>query len=285
MKTMQRTIHISGSTVFIFLLVFCLGSCAYDQQFTYLNDQIVALEGRITRLQETINGELKTIQDREAESATKIDQLEQDTMRLSEEMEDNGVVISGIVERDLNDMLFSLEALKQRVAHLESGIRREYDQPVQGVSAGEEDRAEVGSPTGGEETRTEGSDESISTEQVLYDASKDSFDQGRFEESMEGFRKFLDRYPKSELADNAQYWIGECYMALKKYDQAIAAYEDVKKRYPEGNKVPDAMLKQAMAFLEKGDETSTRILLKRIVSAFPESDQAKVAEQRLETLK
>jgi hypothetical protein len=45
------------------------------------------------------------------------------------------------------------------------------------------------------------------------------------------------------------------------------------------------MLKQAMAFLEKGDETSTRILLKRIVSAFPESDQAKVAEQRLATLK
>ena len=109
--------------------------------------------------------------------------------------------------------------------------------------------------------------------------------QGRFDEAMEGFKRFLDRYPKSELADNAQYWIGECYMALKKYDRAIAAYEDVKKKYPEGNKVPDAMLKQAMAFLEKGDEISTRILLKRIVSAFPESDQAKVAEQRLETLK
>jgi tol-pal system protein YbgF len=284
MKTMQRTIH-SGSTIFIFLLVFCLGSCAYDQQLTYLNDQIVALEGRITRLQETINGELNTIQDKEAESATKIDQLEQDAMRLSEEVEDNGVAIRGIVERDLNDMLFSLEALKKRVADLESGIRREYDQPVQGVPAGEEDRAEVGSPIGGEDTGTESSDESVSTEQVLYNASKDSFDQGRFEEGIEGFRKFLDKYPKSELADNAQYWIGECYMALKKYDQAIAAYEDVKKRYPEGNKVPDAMLKQAMAFLEKGDETSTRILLKRIVIAFPESDQAKVAEQRLETLK
>jgi len=274
---MQRIIHISGSTVFIFLLVFCLGSCAYDQQLTYLNDQIVALEGRITRLQETINGELKSIQDKEAESAARIDQLEQDTMRLSEEVEDSGVVISGIVERDLNETLFSLEALAQRVANLESGIRRQYDQPGEGVPA-----AEV---VGEEGAGAESSDGSLSTEQVLYNASKDSFDQGRYEEGMEGFREFLDRYPKSELADNAQYWIGECYMALKKYDQAIAAYEDVKKRYPEGNKVPDAMLKQAMAFLEKGDETSTRILLKRIVSAFPESDQARVAEQRLETLK
>jgi tol-pal system protein YbgF len=283
-KIMQRTIHIPRSTMFIFLLVFCLGSCAYDQELTYLNDQIVALEGRITTLQKTMDGELNTIHDKEAESATKIDQLERDTMRLSEEVEDNGVVISGIVERDLSKMLFNLEALTQKVADLESGVRRSYDQPGQGIPAAE-NRAEVGSPIGGEETGTEGSDESLSTERALYNASKDSFDQGRFDEAMEGFKRFLDRYPKSELADNAQYWIGECYMALKKYDRAIAAYEDVKKKYPEGNKVPDAMLKQAMAFLEKGDEISTRILLKRIVSAFPESDQAKVAEQRLETLK
>lgn len=284
MKTMQRTIHISRSTIFIFLLVFCLGSCAYDQELTYLNDQIVALEGRISTLQETMNGELNAIQDKEAENANKIDQLEQDTIRLSEEVEDNGVVINGIVERDLSEMLFSLEALKQKVAGLESGARRPYDQSGQGVP-GAENRAEVGSPIEGEEAGTEGSEESISTERALYNASKDSFDQGRFEESMEGFKSFLERYPRSGLADNAQYWVGECYMALKKYDRAIAAYEDVKKKYPEGNKVPDAMLKQAMAFLEKGDETSARILLKRIVSAFPESDQAKVAEQRLETLK
>ncbi|MBN1833115.1 MAG: tol-pal system protein YbgF [Deltaproteobacteria bacterium] len=281
---MQRTIHVSRSTIFIFLLLFCLGSCVYDQELTYLNDQIVALEGRMTTLQETMNGELYTIQDKEAESATKIDQLVRDTIRLSEEVEDNGVVIRGIVERDLSEILFSLEALTQKVADLESGIRRPYEQPGQGVPSAE-NRAEVGSPIEGEETGTEGPDESISTEQALYNASKDSFDQGRFEESIEGFKRFLERYPKSGLADNAQYWVGECYMALKQYDRAIAAYEEVKKKYPEGNKVPDAMLKQAMAFLEKGDETGARILLKRIVSAFPESDQAKVSEQRLETLK
>jgi tol-pal system protein YbgF len=284
MKTIQHTIRIFRSTLFIFFLLFCLGSCAYDKELTYLNDQIVALEGHITTLQETMNGGLNALKEKEAENANKIDQLERDSIRLSEEVEDNGVVINGIVERDLSEMLFSLEALTKRVADLESGIRRPYDQPGQGVP-GAENRAEVGSPIEGEETGTEGSDESISTEQALYNASKDSFDQGRFEESIEGFKSFLERYPKSGLADNAQYWVGECYMALKQYDRAIAAYEDVKKKYPEGNKVPDAMLKQAMAFLEKGDETGARILFKRIVSAFPESDQAKVAEQRLETLK
>jgi tol-pal system protein YbgF len=281
---MQRTIHIFRPTIFIFLLIFCLGSCAYDQQLTYLNDQIVALEGRINTLQESIHGELSTIQAKEAENATKIDQLERETMKLSEGVEDNGVVISGIVERDLGEMLFSLETLTQKVANLESGIRQQQDQVGQGVPAAD-NRADVRSPIAGEETGIEGSEDSISTEQALYNASKDSFDQGRFEEGIEGFKEFLDRYPKSELADNAQYWVGECYMALKNYDRAIAAYEDVKKKYPEGNKVPDAMLKQAMAFLEKGDEISTRILLKRIVSAFPESDQARVAEQRLATLK
>ena len=188
------------------------------------------------------------------------------------------------MERDLNELLSSLEALTQKVADLESEIGRQPTPLGPKVSASQEDRAEVGSPIGGGETGIESSEEPRTTEQVLYNASKDSFDQGRFEEGIEGFNTFLDRYPKSELADNAQYWIGECYMALGRYDLAIPAYEEVKKKYPEGNKVPDAMLKQAMAFLEIDDKTSTRILLKRIISTFPESDQAKVAEQRLKTL-
>ncbi len=284
MKTMKQTVHTSVLIIFIFFLVLCLGSCAYDKQLTYLNDQIVALEGRINTLQETMNGELNAIKVKEAESETRIEQLERDTLRLSEEVEDNGVVISGIVERDLSKMLFSLEALTQKVADLESGVRRPYEQPG-GEVPGAEDRTEVGIPIGEEGTGTEGSDESISTERALYNASKDSFDQGQFEEAMDGFKSFLDRYPNSELADNAQYWVGKCYMGLKKYDRAIAAGEDVKNKYPKGNKVPDAMLMQAMAFLEKGDETGARILLKRVIRAFPESDQAKIAEQRLEALK
>jgi tol-pal system protein YbgF len=277
MKTMRHAINIFGAIIFILFLAFFLASCAYNQELTYLNDQIVTLEGRINTLQEFLHSEVKTLEEKEVESTTKIDQLERDTLRLSEDVEDNGVVINRIVERDLNEMLFNLEDLTKKVADLESRIRGPYDKPGQNVPAPEEDRAE--------EPGTEMPDESMVTERALYNASKDSFDQGRFEQAIEGFKTFLDKYPKSELADNAQYWIGECYLALKKYDRAIAAYEEVKKKYPEGNKVPDAMLKQAMAFFEKGDETSTRILLKRIIGRYPESDQAKVAEQRLETLK
>ena len=284
MNTTQRTIALFRPTVFIIFLVFSLGSCVYDKELTYLNDQIVALEGRVNRLQETMDGELNSVQARQAETATKIDELERDTERLSEDLEDNGIVINRIVERDLNEMLSSLEALTQKVADLGSEIGRQPTSLGPNVSASQENRAEVGSPIGGEGTGIESSEESGTTEQVLYNASKDSFDQGRFEEGIEGFTTFLDRYPKSELADNAQYWIGECYMALGRYDLAIPAYEEVKKKYPKGNKVPDAMLKQAMAFLEIDDKTSTRILLKRIISTFPESDQAKVAEQRLKTL-
>jgi tol-pal system protein YbgF len=284
MKTTRRATELFRPTVSIIFLVFSLGSCVYDQELTYLNDQIVALEGRINRLQEALDGELNSIQAQQAETATKIDELERDAERLSDDLEDNGIVISRIVERDLNDMLSRLEALTQKVADLGSETGRQPAPLGPKMSASQEDRAEVGSPIGGGETGIEGPEEPRTTEQALYNASKDSFDQGRFEEGIEGFNTFLDRYPKSELADNAQYWIGECYMALGRYDLAIPAYEEVKKKYPEGNKVPDAMLKQAMAFLEIDDKTSTRILLKRIISTFPKSDQAKVAEQRLETL-
>ena len=74
-------------------------------------------------------------------------------------------------------------------------------------------------------------------------------------------------------------------MALKQYEQAILAYQEVIKRYPKGNKVPNAMLRQAMAFLEIKDQTSTRLLLNRVIKNYPNSNEAKIAQSTLNNLK
>ena len=57
------------------------------------------------------------------------------------------------------------------------------------------------------------------------------------------FQRFLQANPKSELADNAQYWIGECRYSRNDLKGALAAFREVVERFPKGNKVPDAMLK------------------------------------------
>jgi tol-pal system protein YbgF len=119
----------------------------------------------------------------------------------------------------------------------------------------------------------------------LYDISMAYFNQGKYEEAMDSFKDFLKRYPKSDRADNAQFWVGECYMSLKQYEQAILAYQEVIKKYPKGNKVPNALLRQAIAFLEIKDKTSSRLLLKKVIKKYPRSNEAKIAKIKLKSIK
>mgnify|MGYP001050761673 CR=1 FL=1 len=118
-----------------------------------------------------------------------------------------------------------------------------------------------------------------------YDKSIALYRDGKYEEAIEGFKTFLKTYPKSDRADNAHFWIGESHMAVKQYEQAILAYQEVIKKYPKGNKVPSALLRQAFAFLEIKDQTSAKLLLNRVVKNYPGSSEAKIAQNKLATLK
>ena len=70
--------------------------------------------------------------------------------------------------------------------------------------------------------------------------------------AIQKLREFLRKSPKSDLADDAQYWIGEAYYANRDYNRAILEFNEVLLRYPKGDKVPAALLRQAMAFAELG---------------------------------
>jgi tol-pal system protein YbgF len=122
-------------------------------------------------------------------------------------------------------------------------------------------------------------------ETELYDKSIALYRDGKYEEAIDGFKTFLKTFPKSDRADNAHFWIGESYMAVKQYEQAILAYQEVIKNYPKGNKVPGALLRQAFAFLEIKDQTSAKLLLNRVVKNYPSSSEAKIAQNKLATLK
>jgi tol-pal system protein YbgF len=87
------------------------------------------------------------------------------------------------------------------------------------------------------------------------------------------------------LAANAHYWLGETYYSEKKYDQAILEFQEVIKNFPGKEKVPAAMLKQAMAFKEMGDTKSARYLYKKLIEEFPAAAEAKSAKEKLKDLK
>ena len=119
----------------------------------------------------------------------------------------------------------------------------------------------------------------------LYRDAYEAYHKGDLEGARRKFEAFLKQYPNTELSDNAQFWIGETYYLKKDYERAILEYEKAIVKYPEGDKIPAALFKQALAFLELGDKTNARNLLKRVIEKYPHSDQAEMAKKRLEAVK
>lgn len=119
----------------------------------------------------------------------------------------------------------------------------------------------------------------------LYAAAYDLFKQGKYDKAREGFENFLKLYPNTEFSDNAQFWIGECYYFDKNYEKAIVEYDKVSKNFPEGNKVPYALLKQGLSFLKLGDKASAKLLLQQVVKDFPNTSQARLARTKLLEIK
>lgn len=117
-----------------------------------------------------------------------------------------------------------------------------------------------------------------------YDAGWRLLEQKDYRGAIARFREFLKRHPKSDLADNAQYWIGESHYALREFDQAILEFDAVRRRYPNGDKVPAALLKQGFAFAELGDKVDARLILQELMERYPQSPEAAKARQKLKAL-
>jgi tol-pal system protein YbgF len=115
----------------------------------------------------------------------------------------------------------------------------------------------------------------------IYKLGKQAFDQGDSDTAKKRFQELIDRYPKSENADNAQFWIGEIYYREKWNEKAILEYQKVIENYPKGNKVPAALLKQGLAFDNIGDNANSRLILEELIKKYPKSNEAKIAREKL----
>jgi TolA-binding protein len=62
-------------------------------------------------------------------------------------------------------------------------------------------------------------------------------------------------------------------------------FEEVIKKYPQGNKLPDALLKQAFSFIALSDTNSAKLLLQKIIDRYPTSEQAEIARAKLKSVK
>jgi len=172
----------------------------------------------------------------------------------------------------LNDRL---EETGRRISNLPSKLRLAAPNADTTNRAGRVDTAQVNA------TARRRLDEA----QRLYDSAYQDFVKGQYALAQQGFAQYLQMLPESELADNAQYWIGECNYSQKKYTEAIQAFQTVITKYSAGEKVAGAMLKMSYAQIASGKTQTGKENLTALIKRFPQSNEANLARGRLQEMK
>jgi tol-pal system protein YbgF len=120
------------------------------------------------------------------------------------------------------------------------------------------------------------------TAELAYREALAKIRRAEYEGGIASLRDFLQRYPRHDYADNAQYWLGEAFYAQRQYGQALAELRLVVERYPQGNKVPDALLKVGYCHLAMGEREKSENVLREVIRLFPRSEPALLAAKKLE---
>lgn len=119
----------------------------------------------------------------------------------------------------------------------------------------------------------------------LYEQAAQDLTQGRYPIALQGFREYAQRFPATDLADNAQYGVGECLFAQAQFDSAAIEYERIESLYPQGDRVPAGLWKLALCREKLGQMVQARKALDELVKGFPLSGEAQLARDRLAKLK
>ncbi len=170
-------------------------------------------------------------------------------------------------------LLLSLQFLKEEINELKNSVGKINDRLLNMPAAS----TPAGTDAAGDTTQNT----VVQSPESIYYTAYSDYIKKNYDLAIEGFKQFIKLFPQNALADNSLYWIGECYYAQKKYQEAVSTFNELKTNYSDGDKVPDAILKQGFAFIEMGKQTEGIDALKELVSKFPLSEEASLAQQKI----
>ncbi len=236
--------------------------------------RLEGLEQRLGQLEEVMKGQALV------EMSQRVDQLERELRELRGEV-DALVQANAALKKQQLDIAADLE---QRLAAIEARER-----------AAAEAAAQAAAPAGqGASTPVEGSamepgaaaaDTGGKSPELRYGEAFDALKAGKYPEAIAGMQEFLTLHPNHPLADNAQYWLGQTYYVTRDYERAIAAFAAVGVRPTDLAKTPDALLKKGLSEIELKRPDAARATLADLVNRFPNSDAARTARERLQSLR
>ncbi|HZS06745.1 MAG TPA: tol-pal system protein YbgF [Blastocatellia bacterium] len=135
-----------------------------------------------------------------------------------------------------------------------------------------------------DQTKQEEASPRFDNPEQLYAFAYGQFVKGQYEQAAANFQRYIDAYGNTEAADNARFWIAECFFNQSKYEDALRAYERTITDYPKGDKLAAAWLRKGITLLklERRDEGVTT--LRAVITQFPRSQEAATATEELNRL-
>jgi tol-pal system protein YbgF len=265
------------------ILLLLIGGCAttddlkksqrdYDGKLSTLRADVDKLQTRLDALEKNVADTTRDLRKNQADLGADFGSVRDNVQNMRGQVEEMHKEFSGVgkgqnLKTRLDDMAF-------RIGYLENflGIAKKESTngaKVEGVGVG----------------AAEATAEPKNDVEAAYNACYKLFKEGQYVKAREEFVKFLKQHPKTAFSDNAQFWIGETWYVEDKFERAIVEYQKVVKDYPNGDKVPYALLKQGMAFQKLGDKASAKIVYNQVIKKYPQTNQARVAKAKLTELK
>ncbi len=115
----------------------------------------------------------------------------------------------------------------------------------------------------------------------MFDQATADLTQGRYAMALQGYRDLLRTHPSADLADDAQYGVGECFFAQAAYDSAVVEYARVDARWPKGNKASAALYRVSLCQERLGRGAESKKTLEDLLKRFPNSSEATLARVRV----
>jgi TolA-binding protein len=280
--------------------VLLLTACApettplFQEDLTRLRNDFVRIEQAIQRSQAEVKADLQRADRQTSQTLTEIQRsLAQIGVRLDEMGRESGQIQGRLdgLRRRLDTLTLQLDAAG---VPPRSESARGGPPPGQPPPAPGEAGSRSASPAAPGPVATGGS-----PAEELYKTAYIDYTRGNFHLAVAAFREFIRRHPGTPLAEAAQYWIGESHFSLarnhqtrgeseratQEFERAAQEFRRVVIEYPQGERVPSALYKRALALLELRQPALAEAELRVLIDQFPSHEEAVKAKEELARLR
>ena len=241
------------------------------QDHTVMKTLVEQSGDNVTKLAATMGSLQKSVQDVQANSGARLDTMSTQVQGLSDNLEE--------IKSRLGKLNQQLVDLQNSVQSLDAKISGATPAPAAGAA----NPAAYNSSSPGASAPATSAVPAPSAD-VLYSNGLRDITSGKYDLARSEFQDYLKYYADTDLASNAQFYLGEISYKQKKYEESVAAYEKVLTNYPKSFKLGPARLRKGMALIELGQKTAGIRELREVIKRFPGSDEDRLARAKLKEL-